>query len=197
MYGLDQMPAASCEHLSLCPQGDILYSNTPLIEKGPNSLQYFWVSPGHRHQSPAPTTRLTSPPPHTPPQEAFPASTSSSDRTTYLFTYLDAHPQRPKLSEIFEDYWDLLPEYQDVAFNDLSFKRVRPALLCWGPRGEGGGEGAREGETIRPLLRPVVARCCVASSQLINRAPSSRSSTGLSPSAMPAGKSAPIKGYLT
>ena len=43
--------------------------------------------------------------------EAFPAR---SGRTTYLFTYIDAHPQRMSLEELFEDYLRLLPEYQGL-----------------------------------------------------------------------------------
>ena len=53
--------------------------------------------------------------------EAFPAR---GGRTTYLFTYLDAHPQRPSLEFLFEEYLRLLPEYQGVELSQLDFQRV-------------------------------------------------------------------------
>ena len=53
--------------------------------------------------------------------EAFPAR---DGRTTYLFTYLDAHPKRPTLEELFEDYWTLLPDYQRCSLDQLSIKRA-------------------------------------------------------------------------
>ncbi|MDJ0704290.1 MAG: FAD-binding oxidoreductase [Leptolyngbyaceae cyanobacterium MO_188.B28] len=53
--------------------------------------------------------------------EAFPAR---DGRTTYLFTYLDAHPERPSLESLFEDYLRLLPEYQSVSLDQLQFKRA-------------------------------------------------------------------------
>lgn len=53
--------------------------------------------------------------------EAFPAK---EGRTTYLFTYLDAHPDRPSLEALFEDYLRLLPEYQAVELSQLQFRRA-------------------------------------------------------------------------
>ena len=53
--------------------------------------------------------------------EAFPAR---DGRTTYLFTYVDAHPQRPSLEFLFEEYLRLLPEYQGVELSQLNFQRV-------------------------------------------------------------------------
>ncbi|MEB3231793.1 MAG: FAD-binding oxidoreductase [Leptolyngbyaceae bacterium] len=53
--------------------------------------------------------------------EAFPAR---DGRTTYLFTYLDADPQRPSLEDLFEDYWRLLPDYQNVKLTDLTLVRA-------------------------------------------------------------------------
>lgn len=53
--------------------------------------------------------------------EAFPAR---DGRTTYLFTYLDAHPDRPSLEALFEDYFTLLPGYQSVSLDQLQFKRA-------------------------------------------------------------------------
>ncbi|MEM6451517.1 MAG: FAD-binding oxidoreductase [Cyanobacteria bacterium P01_D01_bin.105] len=53
--------------------------------------------------------------------EAFPAR---DGRTTYMFTYLDAHPSRPSLEGMFEDYLELLPSYQDVTLEQLDFARA-------------------------------------------------------------------------
>lgn len=53
--------------------------------------------------------------------EAFPAR---DGRTTYLFTYLDAHPQRFSLEFLFEEYLRLLPEYQQIELDQLTFKRA-------------------------------------------------------------------------
>ena len=53
--------------------------------------------------------------------EAFPAR---DGRTTYLFTYLDAHPERISLEDLFEDYFELLPEYQGVALDQLEIQRA-------------------------------------------------------------------------
>jgi lycopene cyclase CruP len=53
--------------------------------------------------------------------EAFPAS---DGRTTYLFTYVDADPQRFSLEFLFDEYFRLLPEYQSVELADLTFKRA-------------------------------------------------------------------------
>jgi lycopene cyclase CruP len=52
--------------------------------------------------------------------EAFPAQ---DGRTTYLFTYLDPHPERLSMSELVEDYLTLLPEYQDIDLDQIIFKR--------------------------------------------------------------------------
>ncbi|TAD78135.1 MAG: FAD-binding oxidoreductase [Oscillatoriales cyanobacterium] len=54
--------------------------------------------------------------------EAFPAGTS---RTTYLFCYGDAHPSRPSLREVFDDYFQLLPAYQGLeSLAGLTFQRA-------------------------------------------------------------------------
>ncbi|PSP17603.1 MAG: FAD-dependent oxidoreductase [Cyanobacteria bacterium QS_8_64_29] len=53
--------------------------------------------------------------------EAFPAK---DGRTTYLFSYLDAHPQRPSLEFFLDEYFRLLPQYQQVALEQLQFQRV-------------------------------------------------------------------------
>ncbi|MEA5551154.1 FAD-dependent oxidoreductase [Anabaena cylindrica UHCC 0172] len=53
--------------------------------------------------------------------EAFPAK---DGRTTYLFTYMDANPQRLSLETLFDEYLRLLPEYQGVEISQLNFKRA-------------------------------------------------------------------------
>lgn len=53
--------------------------------------------------------------------EAFPAH---DGRTTYLFTYADAHPERPSLETLFEDYLQLLPEYQGVTLDQIQIQRA-------------------------------------------------------------------------
>lgn len=44
--------------------------------------------------------------------QAFPAGSGPKDRTTYMFTYVDPQPACPKLEELLEAYWDLMPKYQ-------------------------------------------------------------------------------------
>ena len=53
--------------------------------------------------------------------EAFPAR---DGRTTYLFTYLDADRDRFSLETLFDDYFKLLPEYQNVELDQLEFVRT-------------------------------------------------------------------------
>jgi lycopene cyclase CruP len=52
--------------------------------------------------------------------EAFPAR---DGRTTYLFTYLDAHPDRFSVEFLFNEYLQLLPTYQQVELTQLNFQR--------------------------------------------------------------------------
>lgn len=52
--------------------------------------------------------------------EAFPAK---DGRTTYLFTYVDAHPKRLSLEDLMKDYFNLLPEYQQIELAEIDFKR--------------------------------------------------------------------------
>jgi lycopene cyclase CruP len=52
--------------------------------------------------------------------EAFPAR---DGRTTYLFTYVDAHPDRFSLEFLFDEYLRLLPTYQQVELDRLNFQR--------------------------------------------------------------------------
>ncbi|MCL1491653.1 MAG: FAD-binding oxidoreductase [Pseudanabaena sp. Salubria-1] len=53
--------------------------------------------------------------------EAFPAK---DGRTTYMFTYVDADPQRPSFAELMEDYLFWLPKYQEIELAQLDFQRV-------------------------------------------------------------------------
>ncbi len=52
--------------------------------------------------------------------EAFPAK---EGRTTYLFTYTDAKPERISLRKLMGEYLRLLPEYQNIALEEIEFKR--------------------------------------------------------------------------
>ena len=52
--------------------------------------------------------------------EAFPAK---DGRTTYLFTYVDAHPDRISLTDLMNEYFRLLPEYQQVELTNIDFQR--------------------------------------------------------------------------
>ena len=52
--------------------------------------------------------------------EAFPAK---DGRTTYLFTYVDAHPDRISLTDLTQEYLRLLPEYQNIDLGAIAFKR--------------------------------------------------------------------------
>ena len=57
--------------------------------------------------------------------EAFPAGSGPKDRTTYMFTYLDADPSRPSLASLLDDYWDLMPQYQGLdSIDDVELLRV-------------------------------------------------------------------------
>ncbi|MEM9219878.1 MAG: FAD-binding oxidoreductase [Cyanobacteria bacterium P01_F01_bin.150] len=92
-----QTPDAICMVVGTCAQGFLRNETGDLFASFTpmdEQRQYFW--------------------------EAFPAR---DGRTTYMFTYIDAHPKRPSLEELFEDYWRLLPDYQGV--NPEKLKLVR------------------------------------------------------------------------
>lgn len=100
-------PDGVCIVVGTCARGydvanntysDLIYTDTPLTKKASSQLQYFW--------------------------EAFPTSSGTSDRTTYLFTYMDAKPERPSIMEIFDDYWELLPRYQGKTLDQLEVLRI-------------------------------------------------------------------------
>ncbi len=94
----NQRPDAVCLVVGTCAEGFPNNDSGDLIVSFTplrNQCQYFW--------------------------EAFPAR---DGRTTYLFTYVDADPRRLSLTELFEDYWTLLPDYQQVSLDDLKVKRA-------------------------------------------------------------------------
>lgn len=93
-----EKPEGVCLVVGSCAQGFPNNNTGDLIASFTpiqNQCQYFW--------------------------EAFPAR---DGRTTYLFTYLDTHPERPSLEFLFEEYLRLLPEYQGVDLSQLEWKRV-------------------------------------------------------------------------
>lgn len=56
--------------------------------------------------------------------EAFPTGSGPQDRTTYLFAYMDATPERPSVAALFDEYWKLLPRYQGVGVDELQMQRI-------------------------------------------------------------------------
>ncbi|WP_448381327.1 FAD-binding oxidoreductase [Gloeomargarita sp.] len=92
-----QVPDGVCLVVGGCAQGFPESSHGDLIVTTTpiiNDCQYFW--------------------------EAFPAQ---DGRTTYLFTYVDTHPQRPSLTELFAAYFAHLPAYQGVDVDALMWQR--------------------------------------------------------------------------
>ena len=111
-----EKPDGVCVVVGTCAEGfdeaknvsaDLIYTCTDISEE----RQYFW--------------------------EAFPAeldkkkkssnnnNTSSNVRTTYMFSYLDAKPERPSIARILDDYWNLMPKYQNLnSLDDVEFKRI-------------------------------------------------------------------------
>lgn len=93
-----QTPDSICMVVGSCAEG---YTNNDsgdlFVSTTPilNQCQYFW--------------------------EAFPAR---DGRTTYLFTYLDPHPDRLSLEFFFDEYFRLLPDYQNTELDALHFKRA-------------------------------------------------------------------------
>lgn len=99
-------PDGVCLVVGTCARGfpvndtsDVICTASHMEAMGPLRQQFFW--------------------------EAFPAFGSGpSDRTTYMFTYLDADPERPSLTQMLERYWSLLEKYQHVKLSDLQVTRV-------------------------------------------------------------------------
>jgi lycopene cyclase CruP len=100
--------------------------------------------------------------------EAFPAR---DGRTTYMFSYLDARPERLSLEFFMNEYLRLLPEYQNIELEQLKFERFlfgffpayrqSPLHLTWErilPVGDSSGSQSPVsfggfGATIRHLKR--------------------------------------------
>ncbi|XP_068656029.1 uncharacterized protein [Aristolochia californica] len=98
-------PDGACLVVGSCSRGfkdnktsDVIFSSSSAKTLRESKVHYFW--------------------------EAFPAGSGLSDRTTYMFTYVEAKPGSPKLEELLEDYWDLMPSYQGVLLDDLEVLRV-------------------------------------------------------------------------
>ena len=93
-----EKPDAVCMVVGTCAKGYDNNTTGDLITSFTpiqNQCQYFW--------------------------EAFPAR---DGRTTYMFTYLDADPSRPSLESLFDEYFSLLPEYQNIDLEQLDFVRA-------------------------------------------------------------------------
>ncbi|KQJ98307.1 hypothetical protein BRADI_3g36120v3 [Brachypodium distachyon] len=98
-------PDGLCLVVGACARGfernttsDVIFSSSSVKKAGNSGVQLFW--------------------------EAFPAGSGPADRTTYMFTYVDPQFGFPKLEELLEIYWDLMPEYQDVTLETLDIRRV-------------------------------------------------------------------------
>ena len=100
----DRKPDGVCVVVGSCAKGfdkndsaDLIYTCTDIEEDYRG--QYFW--------------------------EAFPASSGPTDRTTYMFTYMDADEARPSISSMLDDYWTYMPKYQGLdSIDDVEFKRI-------------------------------------------------------------------------
>lgn len=78
---------------------DVIYSSVNTRKVGNSELQYFW--------------------------EAFPAGSGSADRTIYMFTYIDPRPGSPRLEDLLEEFWELMPNYQTIkSIDELEILRV-------------------------------------------------------------------------
>ncbi len=64
--------------------------------------------------------------------QAFPAQ-NPVDRTTYMFTYLDADERRPSLAALMELYWRTMPAYQALAREFAPAEMPPQFLLRSGP----------------------------------------------------------------
>lgn len=100
-----RQPDGVCLVVGSCCRGfkenytsDVIFSSASVNTVGQSEVHYFW--------------------------EAFPAGSGPLERTTYMFTYLFPEPECPKLEELLEDYWELMPKYQGVSLEDLEVLRV-------------------------------------------------------------------------
>ncbi|KMZ69016.1 hypothetical protein ZOSMA_223G00130 [Zostera marina] len=103
---LGKKPDGVCLVVGSCARGfeenstsDVIYSSMNTRKVGDSELQYFW--------------------------EAFPAGSGSADRTIYMFTYIDPQPGSPRLEDLLEEFWELMPNYQNVkSIDQLEILRV-------------------------------------------------------------------------
>ncbi|TKY57025.1 hypothetical protein E2542_SST21471 [Spatholobus suberectus] len=98
-------PDGVCLVVGTCARGfktnstsDVIFSSSSIKKVGDSKAQFFW--------------------------EAFPAGSGPLDRTTYMFTYVEPQPGSPKLEELLEEYWDLMPEYQGLSLDNIEILRV-------------------------------------------------------------------------
>ncbi|WPT13025.1 hypothetical protein PSENEW3_00002866 [Picochlorum sp. SENEW3] len=57
--------------------------------------------------------------------EAFPAGSGPTDRTTYMFSYMDAEADRPSFLDMMEHYWREMPKYQGIStLDDIQVQRI-------------------------------------------------------------------------
>ncbi|KAM7498339.1 hypothetical protein LguiA_022753 [Lonicera macranthoides] len=96
--GVCLVVGACCRGFKDNSTSDVIYTSAEVKSVGESQAQYFW--------------------------EAFPAGSGPTDRTTYMFTYVDPQPGCPKLEQLLEDYWNLMPKYQEVSLDDLEILRV-------------------------------------------------------------------------
>lgn len=96
--GVCLVVGSCCRGFKENSRSDVIYTSAEVKQIGNSEAQYFW--------------------------EAFPAGSGPLDRTTYMFTYVDPQPNTPKLEDLLEDYWDLMPKYQEVSLVDLEILRV-------------------------------------------------------------------------
>nr|XP_043623880.1 uncharacterized protein LOC122595563 [Erigeron canadensis] len=96
--GVCLVVGSCCRGFKENSNSDVIFSSAEAKKVGNSEAQYFW--------------------------EAFPAGSGPLDRTTYMFTYVEPQPSSPKLEELLEDYWDLMPKYQGVSLGELEILRV-------------------------------------------------------------------------
>ncbi|KAI3774888.1 hypothetical protein L1987_49451 [Smallanthus sonchifolius] len=93
--GVCLVVGSCCRGFKENSRSDVIFSSAEVKQVGNSEAQYFW--------------------------EAFPAGSGPLDRTTYMFTYVQPQPISPKLEELLEDYWDLMPKYQSIASSFRSY----------------------------------------------------------------------------
>ncbi|DBB10582.1 TPA: hypothetical protein ACH3X3_007098 [Trebouxia sp. C0006] len=104
--GVCMVVGSCCRGFDDNTTGDVIYTNDPIQPASSvmPDLQCFW--------------------------EAFPSGSGATDRTTYMFTYVDAQPTRPSLLAMMEEYWKLMPKYQGIDLDHIEPLRI---LFGWFP----------------------------------------------------------------